>query len=205
MWWGEKIGRVLSFFPPLWERGPGQCWLAGLTACQEEQLGAPAVGKPQAQELVEPFELGDQTAGLGRISRKAVNGLGKDAFENLSSWVFLCRLMLFLCCCDRLKFTFILYLLKWQVGPVSFGLGALEKIKFLIQWELATLSVCLLSVTFKPSILNPGLKYYRFHRDLVSWWSIWLWKILIFVFTCKICCQACWVDLHLTLGLGLQV
>lgn len=51
---------------------------------------------------------------------------------------------------------------------MSFGLGALEKIKFLIQWELATLSVCLLSVTFKPSILNPGLKYYRFHRDLVS-------------------------------------
>lgn len=43
---------------------------------------------------------------------------------------------------------------------MSFGLGALEKIKFLIQLKLAILSVCLLSVAFKPSVLNPGLKNY---------------------------------------------
>lgn len=83
---------------------------------------------------------------------------------------FLSGLMLSLCCCDRLKLTvFFLYLFKWQVGPVSFGLVALEKIKFLIQWKLATLSVCLLSLTCKPSILNPGLNYFWFHSDLVSW------------------------------------
>lgn len=45
--------------------------------------------KPQAQELLEPFELGDQKAGLGRIPRKPVKGLGKDVFENLFRWVFI--------------------------------------------------------------------------------------------------------------------
>lgn len=82
---------------------------------------------------------------------------------------FLSGLMLSLCCCGWLKLTFFLYIFKWQLGPVSFELRALEKIKFFIQWKLATLCVCLLSVTFKPSILNPGLKYYWFHRDLASW------------------------------------
>lgn len=107
---GEGGWKCFELFSPhLWEPGPGQCWLAGLSLPGGAALRS-CCWRPQAQELLEPFEFSDQKAGLGRISRKPVNGLGEVSLKICSAEFFYPGLCC-LCCCDRLKLTFFLYLL----------------------------------------------------------------------------------------------
>lgn len=86
--WGERVEVLWVLFP----LSVG-AWPWAVLAGRAHSLPGGAAWcscclKPPAQELVEPFELGDQKAGLGRISKKPVNGLGKDGFENLFRWGF---------------------------------------------------------------------------------------------------------------------
>lgn len=86
VWWRQRVEVFWVLFP-----SPVGAWPWAVLAGRAHSLEGPwcsCSGKPQAQELFGPFELSDRKAGLGRISRKPVNGLGKDGFENLFCWVF---------------------------------------------------------------------------------------------------------------------